>query len=166
MARDFGNFQVQLDKFSFQVRFWNTTVVQAELQSSQVGPKLSLKVLLKDFLTIPILSPSSLSSTCSLSLSSTCCSSPLLEYGPKTWKLALKSRDGRHLAADCYECKTSKQFFKIKYRLPLLVCKLKAVTCRFVSPLRGLLFKNRFEKYTVTPTSNKKFSTRNPAVFL
>ena len=36
------------------------------------------------------------------------------------WKLALKSRDGRHLAADCYECKTSKQFFKIKYRLPLM----------------------------------------------
>ena len=58
VARDFGNFQVQLDKISFQVRFQNTTVVQAELQSSQVGPKLSLKVLLKFFLTIPILSSS------------------------------------------------------------------------------------------------------------
>ena len=88
-------------------------MVQAELQSSQVGPKLSLKVLLKDFSYNTDFEPKQ-------SLSSTCCSSPLLEYGPKTWKLALKSRDGRHLAADCYECKTSKQFFKIKYRLPLM----------------------------------------------
>ena len=31
----------------------------------------------------------------------------------KTWKLALKSRDHRHLTADRYQCKTSKQFFKI-----------------------------------------------------
>ena len=38
VARHFGNLQVQLDKFSFQVCFWNTTVVQAELQSSQVDP--------------------------------------------------------------------------------------------------------------------------------
>ena len=57
-------------------------------------------------------------------------------------------------------------FSNKKSLLRLLVYKLKAVTCRFVPPLRGLLFKNRFEKYTVTPTSNKKFSTRNPAVFL
>ena len=28
----------------------------------------------------------------------------------------------------------------------IIVYKLKAVTCRFVPPLRGLLFKNRFEK--------------------
>ena len=33
-----------------------------------------------------------------------------------TFKLALKSRDRRHLAADRYECKTSKQFFKMKYQ--------------------------------------------------
>ena len=38
----------------------------------------------------------------------------------KTWKLALKSRDHRHLAADRYECKTSKQFFKMNYRQPLI----------------------------------------------
>ena len=46
-----------------------------------------------------------------------------------------------------------------------LVYELKAVTCRFVPTLRGLFFKDRFEKYTVIPTFNKKFSTRNPAVF-
>ena len=38
----------------------------------------------------------------------------------KTWKLALKSRDRRHLAADRYECKTSKRFFKMKYWKPLI----------------------------------------------
>ena len=46
-----------------------------------------------------------------------------------------------------------------------IVFKLKAVTCRFVPTLRGLLFKDRFEKFTVIPTFNNKFSTRNPAVF-
>ena len=50
--------------------------------------------------------------------------------------------------------------------LALVVYKLKAVTCRFVPPLRGLFFKNRVEKDTVTPTSDKEFFTRNPAVFL
>ena len=47
-----------------------------------------------------------------------------------------------------------------------IVYELKTVTCRFVPALSGLLFKKRFEKYTVTPTSNEKFFTRNPAVFL
>ena len=58
---------------------------------------------------------------------------------------------------DCFEF----ALLRIHY-----IYELKAVTCRFVPPLRGLLFLHRFEKYTVTPTSNKKFSTRNPAVFL
>ena len=50
------------------------------------------------------------------------------------WKLALKSRDGRHLAADCCECKTSKQFFKIKYRLPLMK-KLFLAKCQKIIEL-------------------------------
>ena len=32
----------------------------------------------------------------------------------------MNSRDRRHLAADRYECKTSKRFFKMKYRKPLI----------------------------------------------
>ena len=50
--------------------------------------------------------------------------------------------------------------------LAIVVYKLKAVTCSFVPPLRGLFLKNRVEKDTVTPTYDKKFFTQNPAVFL
>ena len=69
-------------------------------------------MLLKIFLAIPILSPAELEQYLLLKSS--------LEYGPKNMETCFESRDGRHLAADCYECKTSKQFFKIKYRLPLM----------------------------------------------
>ena len=43
-----------------------------------------------------------------------------LELNLKTWKYFLKLRGHRHFAADCYECKTLKQFFKIKYWYPLI----------------------------------------------
>ena len=42
------------------IRNLATPIVQAELQSSQVGPKLSLKVLFEIFLRIPILSQAEL----------------------------------------------------------------------------------------------------------
>ena len=49
----------------------------------------------------------------------------------KTWKLALKSRDRRRLAADRYQYKTSKQFFIIEYRYPYeLLRKLFRVKIR------------------------------------
>ena len=50
----------------------------------------------------------------------------------------------------------------------VLVCKLKilrALEKKFVPTLGGLLFETKLGKYIVTPTSKKKFSTRNPAVF-
>ena len=49
-----------------------------------------------------------------------------------------------------------------------LGCKLKilrALEKKFVPPLGGLLFETKFEKYIVSTTFRKKFSTQNAAVF-